>query len=326
MNVLFFGLDYHTYTRSIISEMKSLSAKVTYVDIQPRNLFFKVLRTLGRRAYDRYLDIHHSIAIEASKNVAYEKVIFLQAHQMNVQNLARLRQVQPKAEFTLYNWDALSNHDYRLQAPFFDHVLTFDRRDADENGYGYLPLFCQRSMQALRRDQAKLDTLYMVGNVVKPQRYAAIEAFRSYCFANDLTFLQHLKVSPLVWGQLVRSGVHPCGVSFRSIRAGEFLRMIEKSHAVFDFANHAQSGQTMRMMENLCAGKKIVTNNAWVRGEPFYSPDRIHIFDGLDFSGVADFLRTPLAEPAAEFPEYHIQSFTRRLLGLAPLSTPLGNS
>lgn len=319
MKVLFVGLDYHTYTESIISEMRLQGATVTYVDIQPRRFHFKVLRTVGPSVYNRYLEAHHSAAIRASESTVYDKVVFLQAHQMCLANLAWLRDVQSKAEFVLYNWDALSNHDYRPQAPYFDRVLTFDRRDAIDNGFGYLPLFCQRSMQGLRRDRAEPGTLFMVGNIVKPARYSAIESFRAYCVEHKLMFRQHLKITPVVWSQLVRTGTHPRGVTFRSIKQCAFREMIETTTGVFDFANHAQSGQTMRMMENLCAGKKIVTNNTWVRMEPFFSPDRIHVFDDLDFSGVAEFLENPLANPNDEFPEYYVQSFVRQLLGLQPL-------
>lgn len=319
MNILFFGLDYHTYTRSIIAEMEALGASVTYVDIQPRNLFFKVVRTAARSGYEKYAEAHHAEAICRSKGVSYDKVVFLQAHQISLNNLAQLREVQKEAEFTLYNWDALTIHDYTPQAPLFDRVLTFDRKDAEEHGFGYLPLFCQRSMQGLRRDRAQLGSLFMVGNIVKQQRYEAVQAFRAYCDAKGLTFRQHLKISPVVWSQFMTSGIRPTGVCLRSIAPGDFREMIETSHAVFDFANHAQSGQTMRMMENLCTGKKIVTNNAWVKREPFYSPDRIHVFEALDFSGVEDFLCTPLADPVTNFSEYHIQNFTRQLLGLEPI-------
>lgn len=319
MKILFFGLDYHTYTRGIIAEMEALGASVTYVDIQPRNLFFKVLRTVGRTLYENYLDAHHLAAIRASEGTVYDKVVFLQAHQMSLDNLSRLREIHKGTEFTLYNWDAQTNHDYRPQAPFFDRVITFDRRDAEEYGYGYLPLFCQRSVQGLSSDYAEFGTLFMVGNLVKPMRYTAIEVFRSYCFENGLTFSQHLKISPVVLLQLLRLGVYPTGVSFRSIVPETFREMIETSQGVFDFANHDQSGQTMRMMENLCIGKKIITNNTWVKREPFYSPDRIHVFNEMDFSGVTDFLHTPFAHPDAKFDEYYIQSFTRRLLGLEPL-------
>lgn len=316
MKILFVGLNYHAYTRGIIAEMEALGATVTYVDIQPRSLFFKVLRTVGRSAYEKYLNDHHQAAIRASQGTAYEKVIFLQAHQMRVENLARLREAQGRAQFTLYNWDALTNHDYRPQASFFHRVLTFDPGDARENGYGYLPLFCPRSMQGLRRDRASPGTLFMVGNIVKPQRYTAVEAFRRYCAANGLIFRQHLKISPVVWGRLAQSQGCPKGVSLRAIAPDAFREMVETTLGVFDFANHAQTGQTMRMMESLCTGKKIVTNNAWVKLEPFYSPDRIHVFKGMDFTGVADFLRTPLSDPGAGFAEYHVQRFTRRLLGL----------
>lgn len=319
MKILFVGLDYHDYTRNIINEMRAAGGEVTYVDIQPRSLMFKMLRTAGRSLYDRYLQAHHTAAVARSKATAYDKVVFLQAHQMSPENLTQLRAAQPGAEFTLFNWDSLSNHDYRLQAKWFDRVLTFDPVDARDNGYGYLPLFCSRFMQGLRRDRAEPGSLFMVGNIVKPARYAAVESFRQYCAGNKLKFRQHLKVSPVVWMQLVRGGTTPRDVSFRSIGKGDFCELIETSAAAFDFANHAQSGQTMRMMENLCLGKKIVTSNAWVKNEPFYSPDRIHFFDGLDFSGVADFLNTDLTDKDADFPEYHIQSFVRQLLGLSPL-------
>lgn len=319
MNVLFVGLEYHTYTSDIISEIKALGATVTYVDIQPRKFVFKVLRTLQRPLYDRYLAAHHEAAIRASESTAYDKVVFLQAHQMSLASLARLREVQPNAEFTLYNWDALTNHDYRPHAPYFHRVLTFDRRDASDHGYGYLPLFCQRSMQGLSSDEIEPGTLFMVGNIVKSARYLAIESFRDYCAEQGLLFRQHLKISPVVWFQLIRSGVFPMGVSLHSIEPMAFRKMIETTSGVFDFANHTQSGQTMRMMENLCAGKKIVTNNSWVKKEPFYSADRIYVFEGVDFGGVAEFLETPLTEPDAKFAEYHIQSFVRRLLGLTPL-------
>jgi len=316
MRILFFGLDYHTYTRNIIAEMEALGASVTYVDIQPRNSFYKILRTTARSVYEKYTEIHHAAAIHASEGVVYDKVVFLQAHQISLDNLAWLRDVQSRAEFTLYNWDAITNHDYRPQAPLFDRVLTFDRHDAATHGYEYLPLFCQRSMQGLRRDRVQSGTIYMVGNLVRPERYTAIQAFRNYCKKMDLKFREHVKVTPVVWANLIKTGMRPSCVRLRAIKHQDFRDLIETSVAAFDFANHAQSGQTMRMMESLCTGKKIITNNSWVKVEPYYSTDRIHVFHGLDFDGVIDFLNIPIERPDETFAEYNIQSFVQRLLNM----------
>lgn len=319
MKTLFVGLDYHVYTRAIIDEMAAQGAQVTYVDIQPRTLPFKVLRTTGRSVYDRYLHRHHRSVLKLAREQRFDRIVFLQAHQMALETLAELRALQPGVEMTLYNWDAISNHDYRQHAVYFDRVLTFDPADALAHGYGYLPLFCMRPMQALRRDLAVPKSLYMIGNIVKAQRYRAVEAFRDYAAQHGIIFNHHLKITPVVLAQLRRQGLKPRDVSLRSIDPDDFAAMVEKSVGAFDFANHDQSGQTMRMMENLCAGRKIVTNNRWVLREPFYSPDRIYVFDGVDFSGISSFLEQPIADPDATFPDYHIQSFTRRLLGLEPL-------
>lgn len=315
MKVLFFGIQYHGYTDAIIDEMRRLGAAVTFVDLQPRSLPFKVLRTVARPFYEGHVQRHLVAAVEAERVTAYDKVVFLQAHQMPVETLATLRRLQPQAEFVLYNWDAITTHDYRPQAKLFHRVLTFDRRDAETQGYQYLPLFCIRKWQGLA-DRAHPRSVYMVGNIVRLARYHAVRLFAAYCADHGIAFRTHLKISPVVLAQALRSGIWPRDVTLQPIPEARFIDLAESSAAAFDFANHTQSGQTMRMMESLCMGKKVITNNAFVMLEPFYSPDRVYVFDGSDFSGVAQFLDTPLADPGATYPEYRVQAFTRRLLGL----------
>ncbi len=84
----------------------------------------------------------------------------------------------------------------------------------------------------------------------------------------------------------------------------------------------------MRAVENLCAGKKIITNNPRILAEPFHAPDRVLIpdrvlpdraliVDGADFGAVPAFLDRALTDPDARFAALHIQSFLRQLLGEA---------
>lgn len=314
MKVLFVGLDYHDYTRNLVAEMEAQGAEVTFVDIQPRSLFFKVFRTLARSWYDAFLRCYHAKKLRAAMATRFDRVIFLQAHQVGLGLLAEIRALQPSVPFVLYNWDSLSTHNYLPQTKYFDEVFTFDRADAERHGFHYLPLFGSREMQALRRDRARPRNVYVVGNIVNPKRYEAIRAFKAYCKQNGISFHCFMKISPVVYLHLLRAGKVPRGVSLRSIDQKKFHRMIEHSSAVFDFANHQQSGHTMRTIENLVCGKKIITNNTWVRKEAFFSEDRIMVYEGLDFSGVSAFLDMPLAAPDERFTAYGIQAFTRRLL------------
>lgn len=70
----------------------------------------------------------------------------------------------------------------------------------------------------------------------------------------------------------------------------------------------------MRLMENLCAGRKIITNNKNVLTAPFYSPDRFFVYDNFNFDGVKEFLQTPLANPDKRFEEYHLSSFVKKVI------------
>ena len=312
--VLLIGLPYHNYTAAIVDELRAQGHEVSFHDIQPRDLLMKTLRVAARRWYRRRIDEHHLRILAAERGKHYDMVLFIQVHQMAPATLEALKRDQPQAEFVLYNWDSISNHDYRPHLHVFDRVYTFDPQDAQALGIGYLPLFCINAFLGLARREQQRKAIYFVGNIVSIKRYRAVQAFKIYCQQHGIEFNSYLACTPYVLTLLLRAGHWPTDVSLRSITHARFIDMIETSIAVFDFANHKQSGYTMRTMENLCAGKKIITGNPGIKAEPFFSDDRILVFDGLDFSGVKPFLDRPLRVPEADFAQFHLPSFVARLV------------
>lgn len=315
MNVLLIGLNYHTYTSEIVNELRSSGHTVHFHDIQPGRPWLKVLRKFAPARYPAALHRYHDGILDAERGWRADMVLFIQVHQMSQAAMQALRRDQPQAEFVLYNWDAISNHDYRPYLQHFDRVYTFDPEDAKAHGLNYLPLFCIPAFQNLARRDPTGQAVYTVGNIVNPRRYEAIKAFERTCVADRIAFRKYLVGSTHAITLLLRDGYLPLDVSLRSIPQQDFIDLIETSSAVFDFANHRQVGYTMRTIENLCAGKRIITNNPAVRAESFYSDDRIHVFDGMDFRSVKRFLERPLANPQASFPEFHLRSFVRHLTG-----------
>ena len=91
------------------------------------------------------------------------------------------------------------------------------------------------------------------------------------------------------------------------------VAMLEASRATFDFANHKQSGYTMRLIENMCAGRKIITENPRILDEPFYREDRFLLVDGHDFSAVPEFLATPVSSEL-DVHEFHVDNWAARLI------------
>ncbi|MGQ3039872.1 MAG: hypothetical protein ACT6TH_09370 [Brevundimonas sp.] len=322
MNILLIALHYHDYTANIARELRELGHEVRVHDIMPRTLFMKALRLIAPRLWQTQLNRHHARILRAEAETPTDLVLFIQAHQMSKENMAGFRSTFRSARFALYNWDSIANHDYLPHLASFDDVFTFDPDDARRHSLRYLPLFCSREFQGLRRREQDQRAIYFVGNIVNPARYRALDAFRDYCDGAGIQLNAYMACTPPMRVKLKREGIVARGLSSRPIDRSAFIDMVETSVAVFDFANHHQSGYTMRVFENLCAGKKIITNNPRVRQEAFYSPDRFHVFDGLDFTGVAAFVQTPLRDPDAEFPEYHIQTFVKHLVDGTSHSLP----
>lgn len=314
MKILLIALHYHDYTSNIADELRALGHELRVHDIMPRDLQMKTIRIVSPRIWQKRLDAHHARILVAESGWPADMVLFIQTHQMSAANMAGFKAAFSDARFVLYNWDSIANHDYRPHLDAFDEVFTFDPDDARVHDLKYLPLFCSREFQELARRKQGRKMVYFVGNIVSPARYEALAAFRNYCEQEGLILQAYMACTPPIRLKLLRSGLSVRGLSWGSIGRTQFLDMIETSVAVFDFANHHQSGYTMRVFENLCAGKKIITNNPRVIREDFYSPDRFHVFHNLDFTGVKAFIDMPLTEPAAEFPEYRIQTFVRHLI------------
>ena len=169
--VLFIGLNYHEYTSAIINEIENqFQYEVDYIDIQPRALFFKVIKTLSPKIYKIYLNLHHKFSIKKHKGKKYKYILFLQCHQISDQNLSNLRSSFKNSKFILYNWDSVETHNYLDKVNFFNKIATFDPKDAKANRFQYLPLFCKRDIQEFSVSTDEKKSIFMIGNIVNPKR------------------------------------------------------------------------------------------------------------------------------------------------------------
>jgi hypothetical protein len=312
--ILFIGLPYQDYTKEIILELGHLGFQVKFYPIKLRSFVCKFIQSISPKLFKAINNQYHKLIIDKEKDNNYDILLFLQIHDFSAENFERIRTHHNRSRFILYNWDSVNIHDYRSYIKYFHSVYTFDPEDARQLNINYLPLFCISAFQHLEKKNHQNISVYFVGNLVNINRYIAIKAFIDYCKKEGIKFNYYLKCSPLVLTRLLMRGFFPSGIKFFNISKERFIFLIENATSVFDIPNHEQEGYTMRFMENLCAGKKIITNNARVLAESFYSDDRIFLFEDFNFSKAADFLNKELCNPEENFPEFHINSFLKKLL------------
>ncbi|WP_339882842.1 hypothetical protein [Polaribacter vadi] len=313
-NILFIGLDYHSYTSKMILGMEELGYEVTYYSIKPRKLKHRILQTISGSLYNNFLNKYHKEIVSKEKENNYDYVFFLQVHFFTHTNFNVLKLNNNKAKFVLYNWDSLTTHDYSSYINGFDKVYTFDKKDAQKLNINYLPLFCIPDFQNLQQLNKNKNSIYFIGNIVSPDRYLAIQKFKNFCKKEKLNFHFYLKCSPVVFVRLLTNGYFPSDINFSNINHNKFIELLTNSTTVFDFANHKQVGFTMRFMENLCAGKKIITSNKNALNAKFYSADRILYIENLNFESVKEFVLNDLTNEDLFFSEYYLINFLKKIL------------
>ncbi len=289
--VLYIGLDYYHYPKMICQEMVNIGYQVDFFPIEPRSFFYKASRYVAKKSYKKNIDKYHKRIIEETKSIHYDKVFFITSHFMSNGNLNALKKAHPTAQFIAYHWDSISQYDYLETTPFFEKVYSFDREDCEKHGFNYLPLFASGNYSKEMQNKVKpsLD-IYTVGTIVQPERYILVNEFREFCMKNNITFYFYLKVTPVTFLRLLMKGIIPKNVSFTSINTEKLKSIISRSRAVLDVTNHKQSGLTMRIIENIYIGKKVVTTNKNIKLENFYSPNQVLILPVERFEIFKSFL------------------------------------
>ena len=109
------------------------------------------------------------------------------------------------------------------------------------------------------------------------------------------------------------------GVLFTSEYIGyaDYLRLAECSVALLDIAQEGQLGFSMRVMEALFLGKKLVTTNKHVADAPFYESGNVFILDlaNPDIAALSDFINKPFRPyELADVEYYSVRSWVSRFM------------
>ncbi|NII70156.1 hypothetical protein [Microbacterium ulmi] len=101
-------------------------------------------------------------------------------------------------------------------------------------------------------------------------------------------------------------GVSPSGVAFRSpMSYSAHLTNTARARVIVDVVQAGQSGMTLRPLEALFLGKKLLTNSLDIVHSPLYDPTRVFVFGLDDEAALRSFVETPMVRPTRALLEYY---------------------
>ena len=307
-------VDFYCYRDAVIKELTNQDYEVTcYNDNVPLNAFEKLFSCVfpiyKHRKFDRFFkktlsDNKYDLVL-----IVFGGFFFKKKH------IALLKETYPHTPIVFYAWDAVKNFPNTKELiESCDYSYTFDQDDAKEFSIPYLPLFyISKGEPSIKKeyDASIIATLF-------DKKLASVIRVLDCCKnVNPFVYLRvksklH-KVQMLIKHRKQYKAIEKY-CYFKNLSHEQVLDIFNKSKVVIDFPIPHQTGLTIRTIEALALGCKIVTTNSNVKNHDFYSPDNIFIIDDNTKEIPSSFFNEPFNKEFSISEEYSISSFIKKLV------------
>ncbi len=319
---VFFG-----YYQEIKSKMEELGYQVDYICDAPGNS--NLLKAVGRinknllgpitKKYYR----QEIIPRIEHKKYSYIVVVAGMTFSLSPSMMEDIKRKNPNAKWVMYQWDSEKNLPYCTAIhTFFDKIYSFDDRDCKKNDrYHFMPLFYLDCYGQIRKGQKK-ETVYdccYVGTA-HPKKYIEVKSMTDELKKKlPVQYIYHYMPSKLKYyyqkimsAEFRKAKKHE--FCFAKLTKEEIVHLYEKSRCILDAPQEDQSGLTIRTIECLGAGKKLITTNKNIKMYDFYREENILVIDGaVDWN--SKFFSDEYVElPETIYEKYSIENWVKELL------------
>lgn len=311
--VLFFGIETLGYEKKILDKMREEGAEVDFYSERPvSNTFGKIIVKFCPGLLIRQTEKYYSYIIDQNRGKQYDIILIIKCDTPTRKTLIDLKNAFPEAQLRLYLWDALVNIiGIEEKIDLFDRVTSFDRQDCLEHPeFGFRPLFFADDFKNHVKTIKKYDMSFC--GTIHSDRYPILENLRKQCNEQGLCFFgfyyfqsilayYYYKVTQKQYKKIKKREFH-----FKSIRTEDVNKIFQESIAIVDIQHPKQVGLTMRTIEAVGAGKKLITTNADIINYDFYRKENICIIDRENPTIPIDFFSTEYSR----IPETIIEKYT----------------
>lgn len=270
--VLFLGIGFYDYDESIKETLTELGAEVDYYTELPNSFRLRIAQKLGKSFVDSIVITRHKYLLSSCSN-DYDYIFIIKGYTLNKEFLLSLKSLNPKAKTILYQWDSLRRlNNFQEIKPFFDKIYSFDRVDCEENDELYfLPLFYR---QRLTEQIKEFDFDISFIGWYHSDRFRIVKKINDYMTKNNLRQKFYISTGLITFFKLK----DPI-IKLKALKYNDYLDIVRRSRVVLDISHPDQTGLTMRTIELLASGKKIITTNSDIVNYDFYNKDNILVID-----------------------------------------------
>lgn len=317
--LLFIGVGFHMYDQLIIKELTRVY-EVSYINVSsykrehPELLSFYQHLGMSKKAY-RQFECRIQQDIESISEINFDVIFIIKGEYLSEKNLITLRQYNPNANYVLYLWDSWINVDNRdiLLKYFKGSIYTFDSVDSRDLGFILRPLF----FIPVNDNFEKNIDLSFIG-VNHSSRYEWLSRMKQIANANKLSYYFYLNVGYFTYLKhlYITHRYRKDDIDIlkkESLPFQDYQQITLSSRVVIDYPDDNQTGLTMRTIESLGMGSRLITTNKYIKQYSDIPEDLYLVIDreNIDVTKIIEFINNKYSGKLPS--RYTITGFLREL-------------
>lgn len=281
--ILFIGIGFYDYEDAICRRLREKGASVSYLNSCGAMRWVNQMRRCRLTAPlgIRIKNLCRRRRINRLPS-DFDIIFTVKGEELTAKDIGLLREKNPRARRVLYLWDSLALHqNTELLLANFDAVYSFDREDCRRcPSLIFRPLFFREKTQGASAKTYELsfiglnhsDRFALLRNVKTQLEAAGMNHFIRLFFGRfDYVFFRNIKKA--------FSPTDKTFVTDRRTPYAAYKEVLERSQVVLDISHPLQSGLTMRTIEALAMGCKVLTTNTDIIHYPQIPPQSYAILD-----------------------------------------------
>lgn len=321
-HILLLCSSFFSYHILISATLRTMGYDVTLWDDRVSNAtWYKLILRLCPNIVVRWSEHSFLNKLRQLDPTSITHVLVIRGEGLSRKVISAIREKLNSASMGLYLWDGIKNiKGVPNILSLFDSVATFDPIDAKNFDCTYRPLFSLNQYSSKNTNKpTKFDWCFI--GTIHSDRHYIIHSLRrcnqfSKCFVfgyfqSPLILFINMLMDWTLW--LAPNGT----LSTKPMPTVMVAEKIEDCVAVLDIEHPHQHGLTIRTIETLMAGKKLITTNKHILSSNLYHPSRVYVINRSKPDISADFFEQPyLPVPDALKNYYSCEVWLSELLEL----------
>lgn len=293
MKILYINSDYYDYDKSIARRLRELGNTVDEMAYIGTPSFLRIYYSY-LTGVDAKGESNRRIQCRELKRIfrtgiKYDAVFVTSGQELIPETLKELHQAFPRAVFAWYLWDNISNiNTFGKLREYYDTIISFDKEEADREGFLYLPDFYIYGMGDdkcnVHESWKKEYDLSYVGMYTESRYLFVTELLKTNTQITPFVYFYRKKpggvralLSRIV--DFLKNKEENPYINDKKLSYDEMISIVKKSKAILDIASPNQTGLSMRPYEALAFNVKVITTNETILKMDFYNKGNAVILD-----------------------------------------------